>query len=103
MAHGESWVSPSIVKSPALPKKRAIALKMPYCGSKKYFQNVPTTAGASIIGSRIAVLQKLCERNLRFSSSASPKPSSSCSVIDETRKCAVARKFSQIASSFSTR
>ena len=75
MAQGESCVSPSIVKLPVPPKKATIWLKMPYCGSKKYFQKVPTTAGASIIGSRIAVLQKLCERNLRFSSSASPKPS----------------------------
>ena len=76
---------------------------MPYCGSKKYFQNVPTTAGASIIGSRIAVLQKLCVRKRRFSSSASAKPSSSCSAIDQHRKCAVARMFSHIASSPSTR
>ena len=80
-----------------------MALKMPYCGSKKYFQKVPTTAGASIIGSRMAVLQKLCERNLRLSSSARPKPSSSCRAIDEHRKCAVVRMFSQIASSLSTR
>ena len=80
-----------------------MALKMPYCGSKKYFQNVPTTAGANIIGSRIAVLQKLWLRKRRLSISARPKPSSSSSVIDQVRKCAVARMFSQMVSSFSTR
>ena len=60
-----------------------MSLKMPYCGSKKYFQKVPTTAGASIIGSRMAVLQKLCVRKRRFSSSASAKPSTSCSAIEQ--------------------
>ena len=75
-----------------------MALKMPYCGSKKYFQKVPTTAGASIMGNRMAVLQKLCVRKRRLSSSASAKPSTSCSAIEHTRKCAVARMFSQIAS-----
>ena len=63
-----------------------MALKMPYCGSKKYFQKVPTTAGASIIGSRIAVLQKLCERKRRLSSSASAKPSTSCSAIEAAQE-----------------
>ena len=96
-------MSPSIVKPLGPPKKATIWLKMPYCGSKKYFQKVPTTAGASIMGSRMAVLQKLCERNLRFSISASPKPSRSCSPIDQHRKCAVERMCSHSASSLSTR
>ena len=53
-------------------------------------QKLPTTAGDSIIGIRISVVQKPWPRNLRSISQARPKPISVCSVMVQNRKCAVA-------------
>ena len=67
-----------------------MALKMPVCGWKRYVQNVPTTAGDSIIGRTMRVVHKPLVRKFLLMSQASIKPSNTWNASDQNTKCAVA-------------
>src|SRR5262249_48061538 len=74
------------------PVKNATALlNRPICGCSRKVQKLPTTAGDSIIGSRIMVVQKLWPRNRRLISSARPNPSTTSNAIDHNTKGAEGR------------
>ncbi len=75
------------------------SLNRPVCGWSRKVQKLPTTAGDSIIGKRISVVQKLWPRKRRLISSASPKPSSTSRPTDQNTNRAVTCIAYQMSSS----
>ena len=74
-------------------------MNRPICGWYRKVQKLPTTAGDSIIGIRMTVVQKPCPRNFLSISQASAKPRRVCIMIVQNTKCAVACIAAQMSGS----
>src|SRR5581483_8140524 len=101
MVQGARATSPVMLNELAgTPVNRAIKeLNGPICGWNSRVQKLPTTAGDSIIGRRIIVVQKLWPRNWRLMRNARPNPSTTSNATDWITNWAVVCNRNQTSSS----